>query len=60
MNLNDMLFLTIPAAMAALKFGLFAFAMVMLTRGLFQPQGKLSPRPIESSHAPQGWRGGRA
>jgi len=57
MNPNDMLFLTIPATLAALKFGLIAFAVVMLARGIFQPQGRLSPRPIEPSHAPKGVRG---
>lgn len=60
MNPNDMLFLTIPASLAALKFGLITFAVVMLAKGIFQPRSKLSPRPIESSHAPHGWRGGRA
>ena len=60
MNPNDMLFLTIPAALAALKFGLIAFAVVMLSRAIFQPQGKLSPRPVEPSNAPRGPRGSRA
>ena len=53
MNPNDMLFLTIPAALAAFKFGLIAFAAVMLARGVFQPQSKLAPYPIEPLHAPQ-------
>ena len=60
MNPNDLLFLTIPAALAALKFGLIAFAVVMVARGIFQPRGKLSPCPIEPLHAPQGSRGIRA
>ncbi len=60
MNPNDMLFLTIPAALAALKFGLIAFAAVMLARGIFRPQVELSPRPIEPSHAPEDVRGIRA
>ena len=62
MNPNDMLFLTIAASMATLKFGLITFAVVMLARGIFQPQGGLSPRPIiaPSCAALQGARGGRA
>jgi len=60
MNPNDLLLLTIPAAMTALKFGLIAFAVVMLARGVWQPQIRLSPRPIAPSHAPQGLRGNRA
>jgi len=60
MNPNDLLLLTIPAGLATLKFGLIAFAVVMLARGIFQPQVKLSARPIAPSHAPQGSRGGRA
>jgi hypothetical protein len=59
MNPNDLLLLTIPAALAALKFGLIAFAVVMLARGIFRPQVKLVPRPIAPSHAPQGSRGSR-
>lgn len=60
MNPNDLLLLTIPAGLAALKFGLIAFAVVTLARGLFRPLVQLSPRPIASSHAPQGSRGSRA
>jgi hypothetical protein len=60
MNPNDLLILTIPAAMAALKFGLIASAVVMLARGVWQPQIRLSPQPIAPSHAPQGSRGNRA
>ena len=60
MNPNDLLLLTIPAAMAALKFGLIGFAVVMLARSVWQPQMRLSPRPIATSHTPQGSRGSRA
>ena len=60
MNPNDLLLLTIPAGLAALKFGLIAFAVVTLARGLFQPQVHLSPRPIVPSHAPHRSRGSRA
>lgn len=60
MNPNDILFLTIPAIMGVLKFGLIAFAVVMLARGIFRPQGMISPRPIESLRAPKGARGGPA
>jgi hypothetical protein len=60
MNPNDMLFLTIPAIMGVLKFGLIAFAVVMLARGIFRPQGKPSLRPVEALHAPKGARGSRA
>jgi hypothetical protein len=60
MNPNDLFLLTIPATLAALKFGLIAFAVVMLARGIFEPQGTLLARPIESLHAPKGARGSRA
>ena len=60
MNPNDLLLLTIPAAMAALKFGLIAFAVVMLARSVWQPQIRLSARPIAPSHTPQRSRGSRA
>lgn len=60
MNPNDILFLTIPAIMGVLKFGLIAFAVVMLARGIFRPQGMISARPIESLRAPKGARGGPA
>ncbi|MBT8429529.1 MAG: hypothetical protein KJN79_06410 [Gammaproteobacteria bacterium] len=60
MNPNDMLFLTIPAIMGVLKFGLIAFAVVMLARSIFRPDSMTSPRPIDSLHAPKGARGSRA
>jgi hypothetical protein len=60
MNPNDMLYLTIPASLAALKFGLITFAVVMLARSIFHPQGKLSTHPIKPPQAPKGWRIDRA
>jgi hypothetical protein len=60
MNPNDLLLLTIPAAMAAFKLGFIAFAVVMLARVVWQPQIRLSPRPIAPSHTPRGSRGSRA
>jgi len=50
-NPNDLLFLTMPAAVAALKLGLIAFAVVMVARGIFQPR---------VAHAPRGPRDNRA
>lgn len=62
MNPNDLLLLTIPAALAALKFGLIAFAVVMIARGIFQPLGMRPSLPIKASApaAPRVSRGSRA
>jgi len=60
MNLNEMLLLTNPAGLAALLFGLIAFAGAMLARGILQPQRTLSPWPIQPLREPQGRRDSRA
>ena len=36
MNPNDLLFLTIPAALVAIKLALLAFAAVLVTRNVFR------------------------
>ena len=59
MDPNDMLLLTITAALAAFKFGLIVFAAAMLIRGILQTQGKLSPHPIPPVQGPYGSRGSR-
>jgi len=60
MDPNDLLFLTIPAGVAALKLGLIAFAVVMVARGIFQPGVAPSLRPIKRVDAPIGPSGSRA
>jgi hypothetical protein len=49
MNPTDLLFLMIPAALAAVKFGLIAFAVVMVARGIFQSHGTRFPLPVKRS-----------
>lgn len=51
MNPNDLLFLTISAAVAALNLGLIAFAVVMVARGIFQPRVAHAPLELRSNRA---------
>ncbi len=55
MNPNDLLFLTIPAAMTAFKLAFLSLAVVMAARSLFKPYDQLASaraRPV-SLHAPR-------
>jgi hypothetical protein len=55
MNPNDLLFLTIPAAMTAFKLAFLSLAVVMAARSLFKPYSQLAAaraRPA-SLHAPR-------
>lgn len=60
MTPEDLLFLTIPASVAALKFGLIAFAVVMISRGIFRPHAARSSTRIKPLFVPRGLRRSRA
>ncbi len=54
MNTSELLFLTIPAALVALKLAFLILAVVLVTRSVFKPQRLIqarvdySPMPVRS------------
>lgn len=52
MNLNDLLFLSIPAALAAFKLTLIALAVVYAVKTLFSPQRLMAKAEIKPVRSP--------